>query len=151
MNPIDRLYKKTNKTVKHTINIEDKLYSKLKQFINKNYDASFSEVLNVCIEEYILKNKITFYEKPKLESVTYRSIMIRKENLENLIKIYKKTGISVTRLVNASIKDFLEKYDCQKWIFYFLRTQYEFFFLVYAAFVDIIFCVLYNFFVFLYT
>lgn len=114
MNPIDRLYKKTNKTVKHTINIEDKLYSHLKQFINKNYDASFSEVLNVCIEEYILKNKITFYEKPKLESVTYRSIMIRKENLENLTKIYKRTGISITRLINASIKDFLEKYDCQK-------------------------------------
>ena len=37
--------------------------------------------------------------------------MIRKQNLNNLQKMYKKTGITVTRLLNCAIKEFLEEYD----------------------------------------
>ena len=94
-----------------TVNIEDKLYNQLMKFTKKNYDATFSQVINVCIEEYIERNNPSFYEKPKLETVTYRSIMIRKENLKDLQKMYKKTGISVTRLLNCAVKEFLDKYD----------------------------------------
>ena len=111
MSAIDRLYFINNKTIKKTVNIDDTLYNRLMKLVKKNYDATFSEVVNVCIEEYIEKNKPSFYEKPKLETVTYRSIMIRKENLKNLQTMYKKTGISVTRLLNGAIKEFLEKYD----------------------------------------
>ena len=81
------------------------------KFTKQNFDSSFSEIVNVCIEDYIEKNNPSFYEKPELETVTYRSIMIRKENLNNLQKMYKRTGISVTRLLNCAIKEFLEKYD----------------------------------------
>ncbi len=111
MSAINRLYSISNKTTKKTINLDDSLYDKLMNFTNNNYDATFSEVINVCIEEYIEKNKPKFYEKPKTETVTYRSIMIRQENLKSLQQMYKKTGISVTRLLNSAIKDFLEKYD----------------------------------------
>lgn len=111
MSTIDKLYSINNKTVKKTVNIEDKLYNRLMKFTKKNYDATFSQVINVCIEEYIKRNKPSFYEKPKLETVTYRSIMIRKNNLEQLQKMYKKTGISVTRLLNCAVKEFLEQYD----------------------------------------
>jgi metal-responsive CopG/Arc/MetJ family transcriptional regulator len=111
MSAISKLYSINNKTMKKTINIEDTLYDRLMKFVKKNYDATFSEVINVCIEEYIEKNKPSFYEKPQLETVTYRSIMIRKENLKDLQKMYKKTGISVTRLLNGAVKEFLEKYD----------------------------------------
>lgn len=111
MSAVNRLYSINNKTVKKTVNIDDTLYKKLMKFTKRNYDASFSEIVNVCIEEYIEENKPSFYEKPELETVTYRSIMIRKENLNNLQKMYKKTGISVTRLLNCAVKEFLEKYD----------------------------------------
>lgn len=111
MSAINRLYAINNKTVKMTVNIEDKLYNQLMKFTKKNYDATFSQVINVCIEEYIERNNPSFYEKPKLETVTYRSIMIRKENLKDLQKMYKKTGISVTRLLNCAVKEFLDKYD----------------------------------------
>lgn len=111
MSAINRLYSINNKTTKKSINIEDTLYKKLMKFTKKNYDATFSEIINVCIEEYISKNNPSFYEKPELETVTYRSIMIRKENLNNLQKMHKKTGISVTRLLNCAVKEFLEKYD----------------------------------------
>lgn len=111
MSAINRLYSINNKTIKKTVNIDDSLYKKLMKFTKKNFDSSFSEIVNVCIEDYIEKNNPSFYEKPELETVTYRSIMIRKENLYNLQKMYKKTGISVTRLLNCAIKEFLEKYD----------------------------------------
>ena len=111
MSAINRLYAINNKKVKNTVNIEDKLYNQLMKFTKKNYDATFSQVINVCIEEYIERNNPSFYEKPKLETVTYRSIMIRKENLKDLQKMYKKTGISVTRLLNCAVKEFLDKYD----------------------------------------
>ena len=35
--------------------------------------------------------------------------MIRKDNLKWLQDIHKKTGISVTRLLNDSVKEFLDK------------------------------------------
>lgn len=111
MSAIDRLYSIDNKTIKKTINIEDRLYNKIMKFTKENYDATFSEIINVCIEEYVERNRPSFYEKPKLETVTYRSMMIRKENLINLQKIHKKTGISVTRLLNGAVKEFLEHYD----------------------------------------
>ena len=111
MSAINRLYSISNKTMKKTVNIDDNLYDKLMNFTKRNYDATFSEVINVCIEEYIEKNEPKFYEKPKAVTVTYRSIMIRQENLKSLRQMYKKTGISVTRLLNSAIKEFLEKYD----------------------------------------
>ena len=57
MSAIDRLYSINNKTVKKSINIDDSLYKKLMKFTKKNYDATFSEVMNVCIEEYIILNR----------------------------------------------------------------------------------------------
>lgn len=111
MSAIDRLYSINNKTIKKTINIDNSLYERLMKCTKKNYDATFSQVINVCIEEYIERNKPSFYEKPKMETVTYRSIMIRKENLKNIQNMHKSTGITVTRLLNCAIKEFLEKYD----------------------------------------
>jgi hypothetical protein len=108
---IDKLYPINNKTIKKTINIEDSLYNELMKFTLQNYDATFSEIINVCIEDYIERNTPSFYEKPKGETVTYRSIMIRKDNLSNLTQMYKKTGISVTRLLNGAVKEFLAKYN----------------------------------------
>lgn len=104
MSAVDRLYTIDNKATKNTINIEDKLYKRLMKFIKRNYDATFSEVVNVCIEEYIQNNNPKFYEKPKMETVTYRSIMFREKNLRDIRKMHKRTGIPITRLVNRSCK-----------------------------------------------
>ena len=111
MSPIDRLYSITNKKIKKTINIDNCLYIRLMKFTVSNFDATFSEMVNICIEEYVAKNKPYFYEKPEFETITYRSIMIRKENLISLQKLHQKTGITVTRLLNCAFKYFLEKYE----------------------------------------
>jgi len=111
MSAIERLYLVDNTTLKKTINIDDSLYRRLMKFTIKNFDATFSEMINVCIEEYIERDKPSFYDKPKSETVTYRSVMIRRENLKHLQRMHKKTGITVTRLLNGAVKEFLEKYE----------------------------------------
>ena len=111
MSAIDRLYSINNKTVKKSINIDDSLYKKLMKFTKKNYDATISDMINVCIEDLLSTGSVKYYAKPEDEITIYRSVMIRKENAEALNKITQETGISLTRLVNIAMKEFLDKYN----------------------------------------
>ena len=111
MSAIYKLYKKNNYTIQKSINIEDGLYTKIKEIVEKEYDASISEVINICVEELIEHNNVRYYEKPAGEIVLYRSIMLRKESVEQLNKIKRETGISVTRLVNLAMKEFIDRYN----------------------------------------
>lgn len=108
MNVNDRLYSMDNKRIQKSINIDDSLYKKLIELTTTKYDATISELINFCIENYISKNNPSFYKKPVNETVTYRTIILRKYNIEALVKIQNKTGTSFTRLINSSIKDFLD-------------------------------------------
>ena len=109
MNIRDKLYKRDNKTVPKSINIDDSLYEKIRQATEKTYDAKLSDIINVAIEEYIERNNPTYYAKPKMETVTYRNLMLRKNNIKKINEYHQKTGISFTRLVNGAIKEFFEK------------------------------------------
>ncbi|MBO8462112.1 MAG: ribbon-helix-helix domain-containing protein [Methanobrevibacter woesei] len=111
MSAIDRLYSINNKTVKKSINIDDSLYKRLMRYTKKNYDATISDMINVCIEDLLSTGSVKYYAKPEDEITIYRSVMIRKENAEALNKITQETGISLTRLVNIAMKEFLDKYN----------------------------------------
>ncbi len=111
MSAIDRLYSINNKTVKKSINIDDSLYKRLMRYTKKNYDATISDMINVCIEDLLSTGNVKYYAKPEDEITIYRSVMIRKENVEALNKITQETGISLTRLVNIAMKEFLDKYN----------------------------------------
>ncbi len=111
MSAIDRLYSINNKTVKKSINIDDSLYKRLMRFTKKNYDATISDMINVRIEDLLSTGSVKYYAKPEDEITIYRSVMIRKKNVEALNKITQETGISLTRLVNIAMKDFLDKYN----------------------------------------
>lgn len=104
----DKLYKKDNKTVSKSINIDDSLYEKIRIATEKIYDAKLSDIINVAIEEYIERDNPNYYAKPKMETVTYRNLMLRKKNIKKLNEYHQKTGISFTRLVNSAIKEFFE-------------------------------------------
>lgn len=108
MKAIDRLYKKDESIIR-SVHIDQDLYEKV-QYLSKNtFDASASHIINVCIENELLKNKdIKFYKKPDNTDSIYRSIVLRKSFYNELLKMKNKTGISFSRLVNACIKDFLE-------------------------------------------
>lgn len=108
MNIRDKLYKKENKTIPKSINIDDSLYEKIRQATEKVYDAKLSDIINVAMEEYIEKDEPTYYPKSKKETVTYRNLMLRKNNVKKFNEYHQKTGISFTRLVNGAIKEFFE-------------------------------------------
>lgn len=107
----EKLYKKENNTISKTINVEDKLYNQITKLLAKQYDCTTSDLINVAIEEYITKDSPTYYGKPENESVSYRNFRLRKENIEKLNEISKKTRISFTRLVNGAIKEFIESFE----------------------------------------
>lgn len=108
MNIRDKLYKKENKTVPKSINIDDSLYEKIREATENIYDAKLSDIINIAIEEYIERDNPTYYSKPDKETVTYRNLMLRKSNIKKMNEYNKKTGISFTRLVNGAIKEFFE-------------------------------------------
>lgn len=104
----DKLYTLDNKTIPKSINVDDSLYEKVIGLTKTTYDAKISEIINVALEEYIERNNPTYYAKPEMENVTYRNLMLRKNNINKLNEYHKKTGISFTRLVNGAIKEFFE-------------------------------------------
>lgn len=104
----DKLYTIDNKTISKAINVDDSLYEEIIRLTKTTYDANISEIINVAIEEYIERNKPNYYAKPKKETVTYRNLMLRKKNIKQLTKYHDKTGISVTRLLNGAIKEFID-------------------------------------------
>ncbi len=108
MNIRDKLYKRDNKTIPKSINIDDSLYEKIRNATEKIYDAKLSDVINVAMEEYIERNKPTYYAKSKAESITYRNLMLRKSNIKKFNEYHQKTGISFTRLINGAIKEFFK-------------------------------------------
>lgn len=111
MEPIQRLYKK-DKIVTRSLHIDEDLYEKLQYLCDEVFDTSISKIINICVETLLQdKNNIKFYKKPHKTDSIYRSILFRKEFYDKLIQIRDKKGISFSRLVNGSIKEFLEKYQ----------------------------------------
>lgn len=103
----DKLYRYNNPIIVKTINIDDSIYNKIKILSENIYDATISEIINIALEEYIERNKPSFYGKLERETVTYRTIRLRKMNVKKLEEYSKKTGISFTRLVNGALNEFI--------------------------------------------
>lgn len=122
MEIIDKLYKYDNPKIGKTINIDDGIYDKIKDLSEKVFDATISEIVNIAIEEYIKRDHPIFYGKTREETVTYRTVNLRKNCVDKLLEYNKKTGISFTRLVNAALKEFLDNY---KEILYTSYTDLE--------------------------
>lgn len=110
MQPIERLYKK-DEIIPRSLHIDEQLYLKIQDIAENVFDASVSKMVNICVETMLQdKDKIKFYKKPEGTDSIYRSILFRKSFYDELVEIRTKTGISFSRLVNGSIKEFLDKY-----------------------------------------
>jgi len=107
----ERLYTKDNATITKIVNIDDNLYERVKYLADNVYSAKISDIINVAIEEYMEKSKPKFYVRTSIEEVTYRNLHIRKSNVMLLKEFSKKTGISMTKLMNSAIKEFVDSFD----------------------------------------
>ena len=110
MRAIDRLYKR-EETIMRSLHIDEDLYTQVQNLSETTFDASVSKIINVCIENTLLKNTpITYYKKKSGIDSIYRSVLFRKSFFEKLIQIKDSTGISFSRIVNGCINEFLEDY-----------------------------------------
>ena len=106
----ERFYKK-EKWVKKSVEIEGKLYDKLKEISDKELDASINKIIDACIDDFEIGEKVTIYRKDKDEINVARSIIIRESIYKKLEDMREKYGISISKLVNIAIRTGLEKFD----------------------------------------
>lgn len=65
MSNVHELYTKDNYTIQKSINIEVNLYEELIKILDKEYDATISELINFCIENLLKKEIFAYYKRPE--------------------------------------------------------------------------------------
>lgn len=110
----ERFYKK-EEWCKKTVEIESELYEKLKKIANEELDASVNKIIDACIDNFELPEKIVLYKKEKSEINIVRSIILRESVYQKLEDMRNKYEISIYRLLNIIIKEQIEKYENNKW------------------------------------
>lgn len=103
-------FHKKEKWVKKSVEIEGKLYDRLKEISNKELDASINKIIDACIDDLKIGEKVVIYRKEKDEINVARSIIIRESMYKKLEDMREKYGISISKLVNIAIREGLEKY-----------------------------------------
>lgn len=109
----NRFYKK-ERWVKKSVEIEGKLYDRLKEISNKEIDASVNKIIDACIDDFEIGDKVIIYKKDRNEINVGRSIIVRESIYKKLDEMREKYGISISKLINISIRDGLEKYEKKK-------------------------------------
>lgn len=109
VNWYNRFYEK-EKLVKKSVEIEGNLYDKLKEIANEELDASVNKIIDACIDDFEIAEKVVIYRKRKDEINVAKSIIIRESIYKKLEDMREKYGISISKLVNIAIRTGLESY-----------------------------------------
>ena len=110
MNWYKRFYKK-EKWVKKSVEIEGNLYDRLKEISANELDASINKIIDACVDDFKLEEKLVIYKKEKNEIDVARSIIIRESMYKKLEEMREKYGISISKLINISVRTGIEEYD----------------------------------------
>lgn len=109
----ERFYTK-EKWVKKSAEIEGSLYDRLKEIAGKELDASINKIIDACVDDLKLEDKVIIYQKEKNEINVARSIIVRESVYKKLEDLREKYGISISKIINIAIKAGLEKYNQKK-------------------------------------
>ena len=97
--------------VKKSAEIEGNLYDRLKEISEKEIEASVNKIIDACISDLELQEKIIIYKKEDNEINVARSVIIRESMYKKLEDMREKYGISISKLINIAIRAGIEKYD----------------------------------------
>ena len=106
----DRFLRK-EKWIKKSAEIEGNLYDKLKEISENELDASINKIVDACISDLNLGDKVVIYKKQNNEINVARSVIIRESMYKKLEEMRERYGISISKLINIAIRNGLEKYD----------------------------------------
>ena len=84
---------KKEKWIKKSAEIEGKLYDRLKEISEKEIDASINKIIDACIYDLTLEEKIIIYKKEDNEINVARSVIIRESMYKKLEEMREKYGI----------------------------------------------------------
>lgn len=104
MGAFDRFFSK-EKLIRKTIEIDNKLYDKLRELSDTKYDASVNKLINASIEELVKTEDIRVYEKNENEITLKHSLLIRESLVIALDELKDKYDISIYKLVNMAINN----------------------------------------------
>ena len=107
-------FSKKEKWVKKSVEIEGKLYDKLKEISYNDLDASVNKIIDACVDDLQLEDRVIIYRKEKDEINVARSIIIRESIYKKLEDLREKYGISISKIINIAIKMGIEKYETKK-------------------------------------
>ncbi len=99
------------KWIKKSAEIEGRLYDRLKEISEKELDASINKIIDACIDDLEMEEKVIIYRRTDNEINVARSIIIRESMYKKLDEMKEKYGISISKLINIAIRNGLEKYD----------------------------------------
>ena len=103
----ERFYRK-EKWIKKSVEIEGKLYDRLNEISKNELEASVNKIIDACISDLKLENRIVIYCRDKNEINVARSIILRESNYKKLEELREKYGIGISKIVNIAIKLGLE-------------------------------------------
>lgn len=109
----ERFYKK-EKWCKKSVELEGSLYERLKEISSYELEASVNKIIDACIDDLKVQDRITLYKKDKTEINIIRSIIIRESMYKKLEKLREKYDVSIYKLLNIAIKEGIEKYEKSK-------------------------------------
>ncbi len=109
----ERFYKK-EKWCKKSVEIEGNQYEKLKEISSYELDASVNKIIDACVDDLELPDKVILYKKEKNEINIIRSIIIRESMYKKLEQLREKYDISIYKLLNIAIKEGVLKYEKSK-------------------------------------
>ena len=99
------------KWVKKSAEIEGRHYDILKEISEKELEASVNKIIDACISNLVLKEKVIIYKRETNEINVARSIIIRESMYKKLEEMIERYGIYISKLINIAIRSGLEKYD----------------------------------------
>ena len=86
--------------------IDDDFYNEL-EALSKYYQATVTDLVNICIEQLLKTENIVIYKKEN-ELLVKHTLFIRRSNTAGLSRLSASTGVSIYRLVNIAIRNALK-------------------------------------------
>lgn len=104
---MDKYFWKNEPKSKRNYDIEDFLFEKIKKATEK-YDASSSDILNACIKSMLKADTLDITKVTENEFYGPHTFYVLESNIVGLTKLNTLYGISIRRLVNLAILNYLE-------------------------------------------
>ena len=110
MGILDRRFNKKEPKLKRNYEIDDALYQRLQEQA-RLYDATLTDLINVCIRQLIETENITLFEQKNRDTSSIHSLLIYGSSLAGLESLKDRFGVSIYKLVNIAIKNVLDELE----------------------------------------